>query len=86
MVGLIIFTKLVDALVSSYTDLGSKLPKNDATITRKKTTQLLRPEFMSALSMFSVSHFMWHKSFLLVDESYVDFVYNCMFLRSLTVC
>ena len=36
MVGLIIFTKLVDALVSSYTNLGSKLPKNDATITRKK--------------------------------------------------
>ena len=28
MVGLIIFTKLVDALVSSYANLGSKLPKN----------------------------------------------------------
>ena len=26
----------MDTLFSSYTNLGSKLPKNDATITRKK--------------------------------------------------
>ena len=36
MFGLIIFTKLMDALVSSYTNLGRKMPKNDATITREK--------------------------------------------------
>ena len=37
-----LFTKLMDALFSSYTNLGTKMPKNDATITRKKTTHLLR--------------------------------------------
>ena len=33
MVELIIFTKLMDALVSIYTNLGKKMSKNDATIT-----------------------------------------------------
>ena len=33
---LIIFTKLMDALFNSYAIPGTKIPKNDATITRKK--------------------------------------------------
>ena len=37
-----LITKLMDALISSYTNLGTKMPKNDATFTRKKTTQLLK--------------------------------------------
>ena len=41
MVAHMLFTKLMDALFCSYTNLGTKMPKNDATITRKKTTQLL---------------------------------------------
>ena len=41
IVVLIIFTKLMDALFNSYAIPGTKIPKNDATITRKKTTQLL---------------------------------------------
>ena len=36
-----LFTKLMNALVGSNTNLGKKLPKNDATITLKMTTQLL---------------------------------------------
>ena len=36
MVVLIIFTKLMDALFNSYAIPGTKIPKNDATITRKK--------------------------------------------------
>ena len=44
MVTHMLFTKLMDALLSSYINLGTKMPKNDATITRKKTTQLLSTE------------------------------------------
>ena len=36
MVAHMLFTKLMDALFSIYTNLGTKMPKNDATITRKK--------------------------------------------------
>ena len=36
MIVLIIFTKLMDALFNSYAIPGTKIPKNDATITRKK--------------------------------------------------
>ena len=36
MVAHMFFTKLMDALFSSYANLGTKVPKNDATITRKK--------------------------------------------------
>ena len=36
MVLLIIFTKLMDALFNSYAIPGTKIPKNDTTITRKK--------------------------------------------------
>ena len=36
MVAHMLFTKLMDALFSSYTNLGTRVPKNDATITRKK--------------------------------------------------
>ena len=35
MVVLRLLTQLMNALVSSNTNLGKKLPKNDATITRK---------------------------------------------------
>ena len=45
MVAHMLFTKLMDALFSSYTNLGTKMPKNDATITPKKTTQLLKSNF-----------------------------------------
>ena len=36
MVRLIIFTKFLDALVSRYINQGTKMPKNESTITRKK--------------------------------------------------
>ena len=36
MVAHMLFTKLMDALFSSYTNLGTRVAKNDATITRKK--------------------------------------------------
>ena len=36
MVAHMLLTKLMDALFSIYTNLGTKMPKNDATITRKK--------------------------------------------------
>ena len=36
MVAHMLFTKLMDALFSSYSNLGTRVPKNDATITRKK--------------------------------------------------
>ena len=42
MVAHMLFTKVMDALFSSYTNLGTRVPKNDATITRKKTTQLFK--------------------------------------------
>ena len=41
MVVLMLFTKLVVALFHSYTIQGKKMPQKDATITRKKTAQLL---------------------------------------------
>ena len=43
-----LFTKLMDALFSSYTNLGSKLPKNDATITRKKDDATAKTGFIGS--------------------------------------
>ena len=40
----------MDTLFSSYTNLGSKLPKNDATITRKKDDVTVKKELESLKS------------------------------------
>ena len=48
MVGFFIFTKLMDALVSSYTNLGRKMPKTTQLLRGKKTTQLLKIDILSA--------------------------------------
>ena len=50
-----LFTKLMDALFSSYTNLGSKLPKNDATITRKKDDATVKNSFKSTKKVVKAS-------------------------------
>ena len=44
---------IMDALVSSYPNLGSKLPENDATITRKKDDATVNFSCCIEMSVFS---------------------------------
>ena len=46
---LLFFTQVMYALVSSNTNLGTKMPKNDATITSKNddaTVKITKPKFL----------------------------------------
>ena len=58
MVAHMLFTKLMDALSSSYTNLGAGVPKNDATITRKKddATVKLLPFYYNLSESSQFSH------------------------------
>ena len=56
MVGLIIFIKLMGALVSSYTNVGRKMLKNDATIMRKKDDATFKDRVNSKRLSISVMY------------------------------
>ena len=53
MIILLLFTQVMNALVSSNTNLGKKLPKNDATITSKNddATVKVKPPSLSEKSV-----------------------------------
>ena len=55
----------MDTLFSSYTNLGSKLPKNDATITRKKDDATVKQSFHNQSELESKVLFRPNESTLL---------------------
>ena len=60
MIVLILFTRPHNALVSSNANLGKKLPKNDATITRKKddaTVKMVQGIYLQKFSLVSETSF-----------------------------
>ena len=76
MVALIIFTKLMDALVRSYTNLDKEMPKNGAIITRKKDDATVK--LVKAPSVCSSAAFKQDRPLSLMTSAIFDLKYDAI--------